>query len=62
MNGDQSASAVGFGVLLGVVVTATAMCITFNNCGVTHTEAIKHGAAYYHPETGEFTWKGEATE
>lgn len=26
------------------------------------SEAIKHGAAYYHPETGEFTWKGEATE
>jgi hypothetical protein len=23
-------------------------------------QAIKHGAAYYHPETGEFTWKGEA--
>ena len=23
--------------------------------------AIEHKAAYYHPETGEFTWKGEGS-
>lgn len=24
---------------------------------ILRADAIKHGVAYYHPETGEFTWK-----
>ena len=27
-----------------------------------HSEIIKHGAAYYHPETGKFTWREPAEE
>lgn len=29
---------------------------------VTDTEAIKYHHAYYHPTTGEFTWKKECVK
>jgi hypothetical protein len=41
-----------FGFFLAVMLVGTGV--------EAHSEIIKHGAGYYHPETGKFTWKEEA--
>lgn len=58
MKDDDGATAFGF-----FAASSIALIVCFGVHGCTNEEwefeAIKHGAAYYHPETGEFTWKGE---
>lgn len=47
------------GIFLGAILMFFAMAMCVVAFDVQKSDAIKHGAAYYHPETGEFTWKGE---
>ena len=44
--------------ILGAFLTMM-LCLSICFCVVTEFEkqAIKHGAAIYHPVTGDFTWK-----
>lgn len=51
-----------YGFASGAIMMAT-VCGCDMTCNYQrNAEVIKHGAAYYHPETGAFTWKDEATD
>jgi hypothetical protein len=39
------------------ILFAVLACVNSRGARDVEQEAIKHGHAYYHPETGAFTWK-----
>ena len=53
---DLIGSLITPGTVLVIVVTIAyaGFCI---GVAIVRTQAIDHGAAYHHPETGRFTWK-----
>lgn len=51
----SGALAIGFIMFLVLVATATSCEDGWRR------DAIKHNAAIYHPQTGEFTWNDELT-
>lgn len=57
---DNAVSAFLTGIVVGIILAGLATVIIVSNFGVSKCDAIKHGAAYYHPETGKFTWKKSA--
>ena len=51
-----------FTVYVGLLMFASGLCLGLaiaSNIDVStmKQQAIDHGAAYYHPETGAFTWR-----
>ena len=47
------------GAIIGAIVLGS-IWLAFaqtEDASTTETQAIEHGAAYYHPTSGEFTWK-----
>jgi hypothetical protein len=49
-----------FVAIVGFVLGMVVQCLAFdlvNGPVVTQDAAIRHGYAYYHPETAQFTWK-----
>lgn len=58
---DEFGAGLGCGILIAILACLSSII----GCVYTHVpmrDAIEHGAAYYHPETGEFTWKDEVEE
>lgn len=50
-----------WGFFLGCAFTFAIMGFAVEHFTKPQSEAIKHGAAYYHPETGAFTWRNQET-
>lgn len=44
-----------FGFILGCCIVGGMVALM--SAGHYRTKAVKHGAAYYHSETGVFTWR-----
>lgn len=47
------------GFFVGSFVMTLVLCWVLSD-SVHKQQVIEHGAAYYHPETGEFTWRNQA--
>jgi len=54
-------SAVAFNAFaIGALMSGSSLVLIFLNMETvpqTKQKAIEHGCAYYHPKTGNFTWK-----
>jgi len=56
---SEKVAAILIGIILGALVGASGMA-SFQKFK-WERQAIEHKAAYYHPETGAFTWKKSQT-
>lgn len=54
---DDEGPAFFWGFVIGLFLASVFWWSVFENTTHSDAEIIKHGAAYYHPETGAFTWK-----
>lgn len=54
---EDNITAFILGIALGAMLTGLLFVKCVPSPYVIQSQAIKHGAAYYHPETGIFTWK-----
>lgn len=56
---DNEGSVFFVGIIVGCIVMIFLMIsvILPISDNTWQKDAVKHQAAYYHPETGEFTWK-----
>lgn len=61
-NSEAEVQAFGCGFALAMIVMIIAMTLIMSDICVPKSQAVEHGAAYYHPETGEFTWKDQVPE
>lgn len=59
MNNQENALIIS--IMVGLALLGVIFGVTVGENAVRR-DAIKHGAAYYHPQTGAFTWNAHPTK